>query len=230
MPDERLYTVTEACAYIEAYPVTPRRIDEVGVHHTWSPTAADYRGQSTIAGVRHYHMDTKGWRDNGYHWMIAPNGDVWRCRPMLETGAHIAGRNEHTVGISFIANFDVQDPATFGGLRAGYQVIAALCRRYELDLPNIRFHREFADKTCPGTKTTFAMVRGGVGALLAGETQDPEPDPHLPDVDDWAESAVAWCKAEGLMVGYPDGSFAGRAAVTREELAVVLKRFADKEA
>ena len=230
MPDEKLYAVAEACACIANYPLTPRRIDEVVIHHTWSPTAAQYQGLSTIKGVRNYHMQVRGWSDNGYHWMLGPNGDVWRCRPMLETGAHVSGRNAHTAGVSFVANFDVEDPTRYGGMDEGLRIIAALLVRYQLGVANIRFHREFADKTCPGAKVSLATVRGQVAALMApDDSQEPESAPDAPDVSPWAQEAVDWCRREGLMVGYPDGLFHGREPVSREQLAVVLKRFADKE-
>lgn len=41
----------------------------------------------------------------------------------------------------------------------------------------------------------------------------------------WSEADIRWCIANGLMEGYPDGSWKPKQAVTREELAVVLRRF-----
>lgn len=41
----------------------------------------------------------------------------------------------------------------------------------------------------------------------------------------WSEADIRWCIANGLMEGYPDGSWKPKQAVTREELAVVLRQF-----
>lgn len=41
----------------------------------------------------------------------------------------------------------------------------------------------------------------------------------------WSEADIRWCIANGLMEGYPDGSWKPKQAVTREELAVVLHRY-----
>lgn len=49
-----------------------------------------------------------------------------------------------------------------------------------------------------------------------------------PDVDKWAEPWVQRAIDEGLLTGYPDGSFRGRQAVTRQELAVALVRLKDR--
>ena len=56
---------------------------------------------------------------------------------------------------------------------------------------------------------------------LSGEAKD--------DVSGrWAEEDIRWCVAHGLMKGYPDGSFQPDRAVTRAELAAVLRRLAEK--
>ena len=42
----------------------------------------------------------------------------------------------------------------------------------------------------------------------------------------WYAQAVAWAAGEGIVTGYDDGTFAPDKAITREELAVMLYRFA----
>ncbi len=152
----------------------PRRIDEVVVHHTWRPTAADYRGTATVRGVRRYHMNVRGWSDNGYHVMLGPDGGIFLCRPMQRSGAHVAGRNAHTIGVSFIANFDHEAPEEYEGLATGHGVVAALLDRFDLSVNDIRFHREFAPKTCPGMKLGLAQFRRDV-AEVAGSGADAGP-------------------------------------------------------
>lgn len=41
----------------------------------------------------------------------------------------------------------------------------------------------------------------------------------------WSEADIRWCIANGLMEGFLDGSWKPKQTVTREELAVVLRRF-----
>ncbi len=144
-----------------------RRIDEVVVHHTWRPSASEYRGIETVRGVRRYHMGVRGWSDNGYHIMIGPDGRVFLCRPLHRAGAHTAGRNAHTIGLALIANFDCDDPETYGGLPAAHQVVAALLKRFDLRPRAIRFHREFAPKTCPGLKLRLPEFRDDVADAVA---------------------------------------------------------------
>jgi hypothetical protein len=46
--------------------------------------------------------------------------------------------------------------------------------------------------------------------------------------DRWSKNFIKICVDEGLLQGYPDGTFNPGASVTREELAVVLARLLDK--
>ena len=158
MPSERCVSLAEFEEHLRAVAV-PRRVDEVIVHHTWRPTAAEYAGIATVRGVRNYHMQVRGWSDNGYHVMIAPTGEVFLCRPLGRSGAHTSGRNAHSVGVSFIANFDSEEPSRYGGMRAGLRVVATLLERFGLSEQAIRFHREFAAKSCPGVKLSLTQFR-----------------------------------------------------------------------
>ena len=174
MATERKVSMAQFQAHLDTIGVS-RRIDEVVVHHTWSPAAGDYRGIATVQGVRRYHTGVRGWSDNGYHVMIGPDGAIFLCRPIGRIGAHVAGRNAHTVGVSFIANFDHDEPGAYAGLRVGHEVVAALLERFNLGVDAIRFHREFAPKTCPGLKLGLAQFRRDVAeARVRGSVVRPK--------------------------------------------------------
>lgn len=169
MPSERLIGPAELEAHLQGLQPA-RRVEEVIVHHTWAPTAAQYQGLPTIQGVRRYHMNVRGWSDNGYHVMIGPNGDIWLCRPLEREGAHCLGHNARSVGVAYVANFDTEDPRRYGGLVTGQRVVAALLRRFGLGVEQVHFLRQFADKSCPGTKLDLATYRKEVGQV--GKTDE----------------------------------------------------------
>jgi len=54
--------------------------------------------------------------------------------------------------------------------------------------------------------------------------------PLFPDVKDdhWAKDAVAKLAAQGLLEGYPDGTFKGDRAATRWEVAMIIARLLAK--
>ena len=174
MPNERQVTLSECVQYIRGAQVS-RRIYSVIIHHTWRPTAAQYRGLATVQGVRRYHMQVRGWSDNGYHFMIGPPGDIFRCRPLARAGAHCLGQNQHSVGLAYIANFDEENPAEYRGLQMGQKVVATLLERFELAPDDIYFHRDYADKTCPGTRLDREPYRQQVAALERQRTETLHP-------------------------------------------------------
>ncbi len=202
-----------------------RPIREVILHHTWRPTAAQYQGRATVEGIYTYHTRELGWRDIGYHYLVSPIGEVWLGRPLGEVGAHVAGHNVGTVGVSMILNGDAELPSP-AQVKATRAVLLALLTRFGVDPavnfgPGRGFHRDYSAKTCPGTLVTKATVLGWF-------TASPEaPDaaaPDGPDVAPWAAEAVERVKAAGIMTGRTAGRFDGYEPVTRQELAVVVDR------
>ena len=170
-PGELQVTLPECLQHIREVAVK-RATNAVIVHHTWRPTASDYRGLSTVRGVRRYHMNQRGWSDNGYHIMIGPSGDIFLCRPMNRPGAHCRGQNQHSIGLSYIANFDSEDPKDYPGTAVGQQVVAALLARFSLTPDDIHFHREYANKTCPGKHLHLDEFRYQVALLMSEHTDD----------------------------------------------------------
>lgn len=171
MPSETKVDLAGLRAKLNSLPASMRSVNEIIVHHTWSPTAEQYHGESTIRGVRRYHMDVRGWSDNGYHIMLgpkAPDCDVWLCRPLTQSGGHTLGHNAHSVGIAYVANFDVQEPTGWAGWMWSLPVVRATMDRFGLTASQVHFHREFADKSCPGNRLDLAWYRRQL-ALQAGE-------------------------------------------------------------
>lgn len=80
-------------------------------------------------------------------------------------------------------------------------------------------HRWFAPKACPGD---WMMSRMSDLAIEVTERLAPETD-----AGDWSKEAREWAESEGLIAGYGDGEMGWTDPVTREQLAVILKRYDD---
>jgi hypothetical protein len=147
-----------------------RRIDEVIVHHTWEPRVAAYKGRATWAAIQQYHMRERGWSDIGYHIGISPHPlePVWLLRPLACPGGHTLGHNANSIGIVLLGNYDKGKDDLSAVWSDACKVVAALCERYDLELEHVRFHREFADKSCPGTGVDLKTFRESVGRAIAG--------------------------------------------------------------
>lgn len=79
------------------------------VHHS-----AGFSSSTNFALVVAYywdlHVNTNGWDDIGYNWLIDANGVVYEGRGAGVTGAHFSCLNSNTTGICLIGNFENTTP------------------------------------------------------------------------------------------------------------------------
>ncbi|MBR3942862.1 MAG: S-layer homology domain-containing protein [Clostridia bacterium] len=92
----------------------------------------------------------------------------------------------------------------------------------------------YKNKLVSGTSdTTFSpeemLTRGTMVTLLYRMENQPEAPKHtFADVekDMWYEAPIAWAADEGIVLGTGDGLFAPEEAITREQIAVILYKYA----
>jgi len=104
--------------------------------------------------IRSWHVDGNGWRDIGYHRVIAPNGSIALGRSLWDIGAGVAGHNRGVVHICLVPI------RTHDGIRHFSQYFtdaqADALRNYlrELgaltDIRLVTGHNQYAAKECPG--------------------------------------------------------------------------------
>ena len=74
------------------------------VHHSAGFTnATDY--QYVVAYYWDLHVNTNGWSDIGYNWLIDPNGVVYEGRGSGHSGAHFSCMNSGTLGFCVIGDY-----------------------------------------------------------------------------------------------------------------------------
>jgi hypothetical protein len=160
------------------------------LHHTWSPSAEQYQGRATIEAIRRYHIEERGWSDIGANAYACPDGTVVTGRPLSAANwAHaqvslsrpeaeakaLAGGdagwfNKYAFGLETVANFDAEDPraGTAGrSYETALRVLEIVHRVYGLPAERLFFHRDVADKSCPGRKLDRAQVRADLARRLA---------------------------------------------------------------
>lgn len=103
------------------------------------------------------------------------------------------------------------------------------------DKAAVRYVQTVEGNTTPGTEGS--QDNGGCVALKWRYLSQivavcrPQYQPEPVTVDDitgrWSEEDIRWCLEHGLLKGYPDGSFRPTQAVTREELAAVIRRLVE---
>lgn len=82
------------------------------VHHDASAAASDMtlaEAQQRMRDHQFLHMQSNGWGDLGYHYVIAPQGQIFSGRSIFSKGAHVAGANSGNLGICLMGNFETQN-------------------------------------------------------------------------------------------------------------------------
>ncbi|XP_014609326.1 PREDICTED: peptidoglycan-recognition protein 2-like [Polistes canadensis] len=82
-------------------------LPNVIIHHTVTPECNTQSECSRrVQSIQSYHMDTLGWHDIGYNFLIGGDGNVYEGAGWTKEGAHTLGYNKNSLGIGFIGNFE----------------------------------------------------------------------------------------------------------------------------
>ncbi|MDX0164404.1 N-acetylmuramoyl-L-alanine amidase [Sinorhizobium meliloti] len=130
-----------------------RPLNTIAVHCTATPEGKEY----IVDTIRGWHKQF-GWSDIGYHFIVHLDGRVSTGRPLDKVGAHVAGHNTGSIGISYIGGCaadgrtakDTRTAAQKASLR---KLIGDLIKQY----PTIRIvkgHRDFSPDTNGDGKIT----------------------------------------------------------------------------
>lgn len=121
-----------------------REINYIVVHHTATPSYA------TVESIRNYHVNIRGWRDIGYHYLVQRDGVIRLGRPDHIQGAHCSGHNADSIGVALIGNFE-ETPL---GMEVETQVNSLKMLLQDLTLrykdARVVGHKELAATLCPG--------------------------------------------------------------------------------
>jgi N-acetylmuramoyl-L-alanine amidase len=83
------------------------------VHHSAGANSSS-NWPGAVAAIFDFHVNTNGWSDVGYNWLIDPNGVLYEGRGGGNNvrGAHMCGFNNNTMGVCLLGNFvSVPPPA-----------------------------------------------------------------------------------------------------------------------
>jgi Negative regulator of beta-lactamase expression len=136
-----------------------RTINEIIIHHS----ATKDSGTVSWGAIRRYHIKECGWSDIGYHFGIELVSDVVASayeilvgRSLSLAGAHTTGHNANSIGICMVGDFDAAPPP-----QEQLEKLRLLIRELKLIFPSIAkiaFHRDYANKTCPGKLFTKNLI------------------------------------------------------------------------
>ncbi|GAB3224087.1 hypothetical protein GCM10027447_12330 [Glycomyces halotolerans] len=120
------------------------------VHHSGASA-----GQS-VREIQNYHMDSNGWRDIGYNFLVDSDGKIYEGRGWTGIGAHVAGHNTATIGVCVIGDYRSTMPT-----QEARDAVARLYReanRRKGSTLSVFGHRDLGSTACPGG-TLYGWVR-----------------------------------------------------------------------
>ena len=125
-----------------------RPIEEIIIHCTGTVPS----DLTTVEAVRRYHVNTLGWKDIGYHYLIYLDGSIHQGRPIDQAGAHCKNHNQRTIGICYVGGLDLnkkpKDTRTLRQVAAIRQLVQSL----KVCFPTIKKvsgHYMYDNKACP---------------------------------------------------------------------------------
>jgi|TARA_R110001583_G_scaffold186931_1_gene347909 N-acetylmuramoyl-L-alanine amidase len=101
--------------------------------------------------IRDWHVNERGWRDVGYHYIIRRNGEVELGRNANDTGAHAAGYNFKSIGLCMVGGMAEDNSTENNFTDKQWTALLDLVKQKLVDYPNANVigHNEISKKDCP---------------------------------------------------------------------------------
>jgi len=140
------------------------------VHHTeGSACTTESTCASIVRGIQNYHMDSNGWSDIGYNFLVGEDGNAYEGRGWDRVGAHSPNYNSVALGVSVIGSYTSRNPNA-AALTATQQLISCGISMNKLSASySLHGHRDGTCTSCPGD-TLYATIKTWprYGGQLAG--------------------------------------------------------------
>ncbi|KAK2173460.1 hypothetical protein NP493_874g00007 [Ridgeia piscesae] len=105
-----------------------------------------------VRKIQDFHMDTRGWWDIGYHYLIGQDGYAYEGRGWDHQGAQVKHWNKVSLGISVMGNFMNVTPND-AALHTVKGLIDCALQKGKLNHKHftVHGHRDGGQTSCPGT-------------------------------------------------------------------------------
>jgi hypothetical protein len=167
------------------------RKTRIAIHHTVTGSSDPMR---QVRGIQAFHMDSRGWCDVGYHFLIGSDGRVYEARPLHLLGAHVGSNNTGNIGISFVGCFHTSGCGGLGPttppasmVTAAGRLAGTLSRLYGISISSstLKGHRDHSGQStsCPGNNlhSRLGTIRTTAQReTLGGGSPPPAPAPAPP--------------------------------------------------
>ncbi|WP_433329493.1 peptidoglycan recognition protein family protein [Spirillospora sp. CA-294931] len=136
------------------------------MHYSEGPT------DQSVKSIQNFHMDSRGWSDIGYNFLVDNKGRIYEGRGWLVIGAHATGHNTSGIGVCFIGRDGDATDAAKKAIRWLYDE-----GRSKAGHPlSKNGHGQLSGNStnCPG-KQLLSWVKAGMPAPGGGDPTPPGP-------------------------------------------------------
>jgi N-acetyl-anhydromuramyl-L-alanine amidase AmpD len=211
------------------YETRPRSdIKTLVIHHSAAPPRI---GPEQIAA---YHVNRLDWPGTGYHFLVAADGTIDQANSLEAVSYHAAKANPRAVGICFLGDF-TQDIPPPPQLLAGAHLIAWLMQELNIDLDQVKGHKELMGTACPGIqwlegKSWKQMLGQEIVRVQQQGGATPIPSPSTKSMDHyvlfWAQDGQwareDWFNAHNYIAAFrPTVGFSADHAALAEYVTIV---------
>lgn len=177
-----LMSVAEFEKWIKNVKVS-RKIDILQVHHTYSPSFAQFNGSNHFnlqQGMKSYHVNQCHYSDIAQNFTVFPDGTIMTGRSLNLAPAGARGMNTTGICVENLGNFDKGGDVMPAVMKnAIVRIYAAMVKRFNINIEkNIRYHAWYTAsgtylgnyvagrscKTCPGTNFFGGCTRAAYDA------------------------------------------------------------------
>lgn len=130
--------------------VPQHQINKITIHHGGEYFAEDKDMISYLRNLQSWSRREKKWADNPYHFMIDLKGKIYEARPVNVPGDTNTDYdvNGHVL-ICVVGNYEEQK-INREQLNSLSKLTAFLKQRFNVDLKDIRTHKDYTETLCPG--------------------------------------------------------------------------------
>ncbi|XP_022286899.2 peptidoglycan-recognition protein SC2-like [Crassostrea virginica] len=121
------------------------------IHHTAGHSCHDFDTCVTaLKGIQNFHMDTRGWDDIGYSFLVGQDGQIYEGRGWDHVGAHTLHYNTRGYAASFMGNY-MTHPPNNASLNAAKKLIEyGVSKGFVSSTYHLYGHRDVSATACPG--------------------------------------------------------------------------------
>ncbi|XP_050398703.1 peptidoglycan-recognition protein SC2 isoform X1 [Patella vulgata] len=139
--------------------LTKQPVHYAFIHHGESASCTTQSSCSAIVrSYQNYHMDTHGWSDIGYSFLVGEDGNAYEGRGWDRVGAHTQGYNSVGLAFCMIGSFDSRVPNAAAIATVKRMIACGVSKGKISQSYVLRGHRDMGSTSCPG-QALYNLIR-----------------------------------------------------------------------